>query len=155
MSIPNQQDTLHAIGQAMLCSAPTGWRRLYLEVSALADTVETALVVTMVDGKVRLESGTGRLCGQLRADMFQDGKGTWYDARITVDDQGQVTVEFDTTRNRSAVSSTRPTRTVRETPTPSSCSRTTACIPAAPDSSPPGTPSTTRPARRNGRPMLR
>ncbi|PSL08124.1 hypothetical protein CLV30_10191 [Haloactinopolyspora alba] len=44
---------------------------------------------------MRLESGTGRLCGQLRADMYQDGNGTWYNARITVDEQRQVTVEFD------------------------------------------------------------
>ncbi len=98
MPIPDQA-TLETIGSAMVKAAPEGWAKAVLKVSAVASTMETQLAFEMLDGST--ESGLSidveaqMACDDLRDAMFEEGKGTWYNAVFGVEPTGVVEAEFD------------------------------------------------------------
>src|SRR3981189_697295 len=84
-----EQDTLvKQIGLALLRAAPGDWRRVTAEYRAVGRYHE-------MTGEILLEDGTTQewvaphdiapLFGRLRAGMYRDGRGTWFNARYQLD----------------------------------------------------------------------
>ncbi len=99
MSLPDPT-LLQAVGQAMVDVAPDGWRRITLDVMAAAEAVDTGIEVEMADGGTSDEDVLLELEGidavdDLRKAMYDEGKGTWYLATVTVTSDGQVDASFD------------------------------------------------------------
>lgn len=86
------------IADATRRSAPDGWQKIILHAEGLADTMEIGLAATLADGAVteniRPETGLGAQVDQLRSQMHDPARGTWYIADFTI--QGtEVTANFD------------------------------------------------------------
>ncbi|PSL08120.1 hypothetical protein CLV30_10187 [Haloactinopolyspora alba] len=98
MSIPDPSK-LNAVGQAMVAAAPDGWRFLKLEVMAAGEMTDTGLEIETQDGSIDtdavLELDGLDAVEELRADMYEPGKGTWYLATITIDENGEIKADFD------------------------------------------------------------
>lgn len=98
MPIPDQA-TLETIGSAMVKAAPEGWAKAVLKVSAVASTMETQLAFEMLDGSTEaglsIDVEAQVACDDLRDAMYEEGKGTWYNAAFGVQPTGEVEVEFD------------------------------------------------------------
>ncbi|WP_116946950.1 antitoxin YezG family protein [Jiangella endophytica] len=98
MSIPDPA-LLQTIGQAMVSAAPAGWQSLTLLVSAAARLTNTKLLPEMqasdAPPDVLIDFEGRRAASDLRKAMYQEGKGTWYNASITVSQDGKVTADFD------------------------------------------------------------
>jgi hypothetical protein len=99
--ISEQANTLlESIGKSMLrAAAGRSWESLVVHASSGGGMTETALGVHLVDGSVDQSGGIDRDggldCHELREVMYQEGKGSWYNATFTVDDQKQLDAEFD------------------------------------------------------------
>jgi hypothetical protein len=93
-------ELLTSLGQAMLrAAAGQEWEMLKVDATSGGGMTETALSVHLVDGSVDRMGGLdrdGRLdCLELREVMYQEGKGSWYNATFTIDEQKQLEAEFD------------------------------------------------------------
>jgi hypothetical protein len=93
-------DLLTSLGQAMLrAAADHEWRMLEIDATSAGGMTETGFSVHLVDGSVDRMGGLdrdGRLdCHELRELMYQDGKGSWYNATFVIDEQKQLEAEFD------------------------------------------------------------
>lgn len=90
---------LAAVGQALARSAPSGWQQLELKVSGAGGMTRTIVAATCEDGSVdrecELDDDGEDAAAELREAMYQVGKGTWYNARLTLDRSGQLDAEFD------------------------------------------------------------
>ncbi|RZU22297.1 hypothetical protein EV645_0378 [Kribbella rubisoli] len=98
MPIPDQA-SVEAIGSAMVKVVPEGWAKAVLTVSAVAATMETQLAVEMLDGSVdaglSIDVDAQMACDDLRDAMYDDGKGTWYNAVFSARPGGRFEAEFD------------------------------------------------------------
>jgi hypothetical protein len=92
-----EEGQLKEIGQAALDAAPVGWKTITIEVTGLADTLETASVAETSSGEEGfvLDMDGGIAVMELRGAMHREGVGTWYRATIGVDENKQVTASFD------------------------------------------------------------
>lgn len=99
MNIAAHHDHIDTVGRAMVDSSPPGWRRVTLDVTAAANMTKTSLAVELEDGRVdsklTIDSEGAIACDELRESMYQEGKGTWYNARFVIDESQQVNAEFD------------------------------------------------------------
>jgi hypothetical protein len=95
---PDQRDALVAeIGRALAASVPPGWGQLRAEYRAAGRHVEAEVVVVGVDGVTRSvppPPDLVRLLGQLRAGMYQPGRGTWLGGSVEIDSSGGSRTEF-------------------------------------------------------------
>lgn len=98
MSIPDPSK-LDAIGHAMVAAAPERWRKITLTATTAADMTSAQVSVDMQDGTVHNTSKLDRdgvlAISGLRKSMYQEGKGAWYNATITVDESGKILADFD------------------------------------------------------------
>ncbi|MGW6278740.1 hypothetical protein [Kribbella sp. NPDC055071] len=98
MPIPDQA-TLETIGSAMAKAVPEGWAKVVLTVSAVAATMETQLVIEMLDGSVdadlSIDVEAQMACDDLRDAMYEEGKGTWYNAVFSVTQGAGIEASFD------------------------------------------------------------
>ncbi|MEU3274218.1 ferredoxin [Saccharomonospora sp. NPDC006951] len=86
LTAPQRQQLVARIGQAVAAAAPRGWRRLEIEYRAAGRHVEVDLGVTGQDGVTRPAqppAAAVRLLSDLRAGMYQRGRGTWLGATLT------------------------------------------------------------------------
>ncbi|MBB4686319.1 glycohydrolase toxin TNT-related protein [Amycolatopsis jiangsuensis] len=94
-----EQDTLvKQIGLALLRAAPRDWRKVSAEYRAVGRYHE-------LTGEVRLEDGSTQewvathdiatLFGRLRAGMYRDGRGTWFNARYQLDHPSSYNLEYN------------------------------------------------------------
>lgn len=99
MSLDTQSELLANIGQAMAQSAPAGWQQVSLRVTGVYSMMETALTITVADGTVdktrSIVDEGDEACEELRAVMYEPGKGTWYNANFTLDASGKLDADFD------------------------------------------------------------
>lgn len=97
--IGEAQEQLAAVGQSLARSAPEGWRELELNISAAGGMTRTIVTATREDGSVdrecELDDDGDDAAAELREAMYQEGKGTWYNARLTIDRSGQLGADFD------------------------------------------------------------
>lgn len=98
MPIPDQA-SLETIGSAMVKVVPEGWAKAVLTVSAVAATMETQLAIEMLDGSVdaglSIDVEAQMACDDLRDAMYEEDKGTWYNAVFSVTPGGGIEAEFD------------------------------------------------------------
>ncbi|QRP45281.1 glycohydrolase toxin TNT-related protein [Amycolatopsis sp. FDAARGOS 1241] len=94
-----EQDTLvKQIGLALLRAAPRDWRKVTVEYRAVGRYHE-------LTGDIRTEDGTAQdwvathdiatLFGRLRAGMYRDGRGTWFNARYQLDHPSSYNLEYN------------------------------------------------------------
>jgi len=97
--IGEAQELLTTLGQALARSAPEGWSELELRISGAGGMTGTVVTATRADGSVdrdcELDDDGDDAAAALRESMYQEGKGTWYNARLTLASGGQLDAEFD------------------------------------------------------------
>jgi hypothetical protein len=98
--MPEQsQELLATIGQSMVRAAPPGWQELVLHATGAGRMTETTLDVRLANGSVdtshEVDDAGQNACHDLRKAMYQEGKGTWYNARFTIESSRQLYVDFD------------------------------------------------------------
>jgi hypothetical protein len=98
--IPESQEALESISRALLRSSPENdWTRIELRVTAAGRMLGTSVMTTQVDGTVDrfrgIDDAGEDACHTLRQQMYQPGKGAWYNALFTLDNSLQFEAEFD------------------------------------------------------------
>jgi hypothetical protein len=98
MAVPDGA-LLQKIGEAIAHAADGPWRSSTLSITGAAALIGTELAIERPDGSVDtttpLEHDVLDWCDELRDEMFTEGEGTWYNATITVTDDGQIDTTFD------------------------------------------------------------
>ncbi|WP_083840196.1 TNT domain-containing protein [Saccharomonospora xinjiangensis] len=94
-----EQDTLvKQIGLALLRAAPRDWRRVTVEYRAVGRYHELTGDVGLADGTTQEWVAThdiASLFGRLRAGMYREGRGTWFNARYQLDHPSSYNLEYD------------------------------------------------------------
>ncbi len=94
-----EQDTLvKQIGLSLLRAAPRDWRRVTVEYRAVGKYHELTGEVALADGTTQQWSAThdiASLFGRLRAGMYREGRGTWFNARYQLDHPSSYNLEYD------------------------------------------------------------
>ncbi|MTD56313.1 TNT domain-containing protein [Amycolatopsis pithecellobii] len=94
-----EQDTLvKQIGLALLRAAPRDWRRVTAQYRAVGRYHELTGEVLSEDGSVSEWMAThdiATLFGRLRAGMYREGRGTWFNARYQLDHPSSYNLEYD------------------------------------------------------------
>jgi hypothetical protein len=93
------QQLLARIGKSMARSAPSGWEEAELKITGAGPMSGTTLLANSADGatdrKIGIDHDGQDAADQLRKEMYQHGKGTWYNASITLTHTGKLTASFD------------------------------------------------------------
>ncbi|WP_156754084.1 hypothetical protein, partial [Actinokineospora pegani] len=96
---PTEQDALvKQIGLALLRSAPENWQTIQVEYRALGRYTEVVGRVAFADENtepIQISPETAGLFGRLRAGMYREGRGTWYNARYQLDQPSAYNLEYD------------------------------------------------------------
>lgn len=97
--IGRSQELLTAVAKAMPRAATPGWTHAELRITGVGGMSKTTVRVTGpdggVDGAIGLDEDGRTAARTLRKEMYQPGKGTWYNARIQLDSSGKLNAEFD------------------------------------------------------------
>ena len=93
------QDLLARIAKALARSAPEDWKALTMRISCAGDMTQTGFTATRTsgtfNGDVRLIDDGHRAVPLLRSAMHQPGKGSWYNAHLTLDKFAQLHAVYD------------------------------------------------------------
>ncbi|WP_197320728.1 glycohydrolase toxin TNT-related protein [Saccharomonospora sp. NB11] len=94
-----EQDTLvKQIGLSLLRAAPRDWHRVTVEYRAVGRYHELTGEVGLADGTTQEWVAThdiASLFGRLRAGMYREGRGTWFNARYQLDHPSSYNLEYD------------------------------------------------------------
>ncbi|OAP23129.1 hypothetical protein A4R44_06212 [Amycolatopsis sp. M39] len=94
-----EQDTLvKQIGLALLRAAPRDWRKVSAEYRAVGRYHELTGEIVLEDGSAQEWIAThdiATLFGRLRAGMYRDGRGTWFNARYQLDHPSSYNLEYN------------------------------------------------------------
>ncbi|MGW1677987.1 hypothetical protein [Saccharopolyspora sp. NPDC002376] len=86
------------VGAQLIGAAPAEWCRLELAAVIAADAVDIRFTVAVQDRSapnIELPPGVDRALVDLRAEMYQRGRGTWLSARITIAPPGEYSASFN------------------------------------------------------------
>lgn len=86
------------IGWSLIQSAPADWQRIDLMATMTVEVVDIKFTVIMEDGStpdVELPEGVHQALADLRQEMYQKDRGTWFSARITIDPPGEHKANFN------------------------------------------------------------
>ncbi|MFD7158313.1 immunity protein YezG family protein [Kribbella sp. NPDC059898] len=93
------QELLSRIGRSMARSAPSGWEQTELRITGAGPMSGTTLRATAGDNstahKIALDHDGQDAADDLRKEMYQPGKGAWYNATITLTHTGKLAANFD------------------------------------------------------------
>jgi hypothetical protein len=92
-----RQRSIGQIGQVLAGSVPSGWRQLRAEYRAAGRHIEVDVIVTGPDGVARSvppPPPVVQLLGNLRAGMYQPGRGTWLGVILVFDPVRPPHAEF-------------------------------------------------------------
>ncbi|HEX6359109.1 TNT domain-containing protein [Actinophytocola sp.] len=96
---PTEQDALvKQIGLAMLRVAPDDWEQLTVDYRAVGRYAESTGKVTFSDGSTdswEMPADLRQLFSRLRAGMYREGRGTWFNARYRLDHPSSYNLEYD------------------------------------------------------------
>jgi hypothetical protein len=98
LSLPEQQQILTRIGTKLLAEVPEDWERVTYFIQSVIDHSSAEVVVEFPDGTSRRESLPAEvfsLTDELRAGMYQEGKGTWFSMRYVISRPGKFNVDFN------------------------------------------------------------
>jgi hypothetical protein len=86
------------VGAAVVSSAPAGWARITLTVRATVVAYEFASELKLANGKngsLELPEEVKAGFRELRTELYQPGRGTWFSARLTVEAGGRPEFSFN------------------------------------------------------------
>ncbi|MGW9556895.1 hypothetical protein ACWGSK_20545 [Nocardiopsis sp. NPDC055551] len=93
-----QQELLVKIGRKMVEEAPDNWAEIFYTRASVADQSFTTYTVKHQNGDT-LESSEpaeiNLLFEDLKAGLYQDGKGTWFSVRYSVTRPGRFSVKYN------------------------------------------------------------
>ena len=96
---PTEQDALvKQIGLALLRAAPADWQSIAVEYRALGRYAEATGKLTRADATstdLKVSPEIAVLFARLRAGMYREGRGTWYNARYQLDQPSAYNLEYD------------------------------------------------------------
>ncbi|MET0234701.1 MAG: TNT domain-containing protein [Kibdelosporangium sp.] len=96
---PTEQDTLvKQIGLALLRAAPPEWQQVTVHYRAVGRYHEMTAELANENDEPRpwsVSPDLGALFGKLRAGMYRDGRGTWFNARYQLDRPSSYNLEYD------------------------------------------------------------
>jgi hypothetical protein len=98
LSPEEQQGILVQIGSRILSEAPEGWKSLTYRVQTVIEHGTSELVVEFGDGSTRRKSpppGMGLVEDELRAGMYQEGKGAWFSFEYVITPPGRFNVTYN------------------------------------------------------------
>ncbi|WP_433700822.1 immunity protein YezG family protein [Nocardiopsis sp. CA-288880] len=98
MSSEGTQEHLQKIGTVLFGAAPEGWTSIEARLSAVGH-VGQCLVYASPGGRGETRITTpAKISGhfmRLRGLMYHEGKGTWYTATFTLENNGSFNVDYD------------------------------------------------------------
>lgn len=93
------QDLLTVVGESLARSAPEGWIQMKLRITAAGGMTRTTVTAQRADGttdrKRVLDDDGADAAAALREAMYEDGRGAWYYAYLTLEHSGELAAEFD------------------------------------------------------------
>jgi Tuberculosis necrotizing toxin len=96
---PVEQDALvKQIGLALMKAAPQDWEQVRAYYRAAGRYFELSAEITDQDGQSRAwtaPADTASLLARLRAGMYREGRGTWFNARYQLDRPSSYNLDFD------------------------------------------------------------
>ncbi|MET0236599.1 MAG: hypothetical protein ABW224_18265, partial [Kibdelosporangium sp.] len=98
-SSPDRADEIiRRIGAHLLGGVPDGWRRLDYQVTMATMVEDHKLTAIMGDGAALTGNPPMELkpdLAELRKEMYQPGRGTWFSMRLVLDPPDAYTVHFN------------------------------------------------------------
>ena len=96
---PTDQDALvKQIGLALMRTAPEDWEHIRTEFRATGRYFELSAEIVGADGAARAWTASHEIAtsfAKLRAGMYREGRGTWFNARYQIDRPSSYNLEFD------------------------------------------------------------
>jgi hypothetical protein len=96
---PTDQDALvKQIGLALMRTAPDDWQQISAEFRATGRYYELSAEVTDSDGSHHAWTASHDIAmhfAKLRAGMYREGRGTWFNARYQIEKPSSYNLEFD------------------------------------------------------------
>src|SRR5882672_6024583 len=96
---PTEQDVLvKQIGMAMLRAAPEDWDQISIDYRAVGRYFEAEGEIVYHDdeaGDWPVPSEIAAMFARLRAGMYRDGRGTWFNARYRLDHPSSYNLDYD------------------------------------------------------------
>ncbi|HEY3478504.1 MAG TPA: hypothetical protein VGL02_06335, partial [Streptomyces sp.] len=96
---PTEQDALvKQIGLALLRAAPQDWEQIVIDYRAVGRHQESGGQVVTQSGDARpwrISGDIATLFAKLRAGMYREGRGTWFNARYQLDRPTSYNLEYD------------------------------------------------------------
>jgi hypothetical protein len=96
---PTDQDALvKQIGLALMRSAPEDWQQIRTEFRATGRYFELSAEVVTSDGVEHAWTASHEIAtsfAKLRAGMYREGRGTWFNARYQIERPSSYNLEFD------------------------------------------------------------
>jgi hypothetical protein len=98
MSGDEQQQLIRRIGRALLGAAPQEWKQIRAEYRSTGLHIEADVIITGDDGQpqpIRPSKEVVDLLGELRAAMYQPGRGTWMSGVYLLEHPSKYSAEFE------------------------------------------------------------
>ncbi|HEV2777814.1 MAG TPA: hypothetical protein VGX25_00280, partial [Actinophytocola sp.] len=96
---PTEQDALvKQIGLAMLRAAPDDWDQITINYRAVGRYFEADGEIVYADERIaewQVPAEITALFGRLRAGMYREGRGTWFNARYRLDHPSSYNLDYD------------------------------------------------------------
>ncbi|MET8757344.1 hypothetical protein [Lentzea sp. NPDC004782] len=98
LSPPEQEEVVQNVCAALVGEAPAGWQQIRFEFYSTVGIDSARFEITAEDGsEVKLAPPMSAMdpLGDLRTEMYEEGKGSWFTARIVINPPGSYSVEYD------------------------------------------------------------
>jgi hypothetical protein len=98
LSAPEQDTLVKQIGLALLRAAPRDWKRIAVNYRTVGRYHELDGEITLADGSTTEWVAThdiATLFARLRSGMYREQRGTWFNARYTLDAPASYNLEYD------------------------------------------------------------
>lgn len=98
LTLDARDEMLRALARLLPAAVLDSWEEIHLSYSAVGDAVTMSCAALRIDGttsKINPPYRATRLLPDLRAGMFEPGKGTWFGMRYVVEQSGEYHVSFD------------------------------------------------------------
>jgi hypothetical protein len=95
---PKEREKVNGAVRALRSAAPRGWERLGFEFRATVGIDSASFEVVDAAGGSRAATPPGQAVGmmdELRREMYREGKGAWFTARLDIGRDGRFSAEFD------------------------------------------------------------
>ena len=94
----SHEDLINQIADRMIDLAPDGWRRIDLVSAMTVPVHDLGLTVIMQNGEeppVVPPRDLNVILAKLRTLLYEEGRGTWFSARISIDPPGRIFYNYN------------------------------------------------------------